>query len=546
MLLPREQVRARGICPFLPRRIHFLARLRAGCGVAGRYSKAIDYLLGRINYERIPMQPYQRGEFRLDRMRLLLRLLGNPQDEYGIVHITGTKGKGSTAALLSAILSREYLTGLYTSPHLERFEERIQINGTPCEPAEFVELVNLVRHPADQIDTDCAQARNYRFDSGPTYFELTTAMALLHFARRGCQLAVVEVGLGGRLDSTNVVKPLVSVITNISFDHTKQLGRTLAQIAYEKGGIIKPNTPIVSGVLANEPRQVITNIALRQNAPLSQLGQDFDFCYLPSPEIGTPARVDYFSRNSAQSNQASSLVPQFQKLDLGLSGRHQAANAALALATISRLQAAGWNVSTAAIEAGLANCRWPARIEVVRQNPLTILDAAHNEASIAALLETLRENYPGRQKWLIFATTREKPVQQMLTQVAGAFDGVILTQYAHNPRAYPLQQLQADFSEIVQRRAGKKGATPQSQLLGTAEGWEMTGYPDRGSIRPSTSRFTFRRKPLHAPRALAVADPATAWELAQNWAANDDVICITGSFFLAAELRSLVVDSHSR
>src|SRR5262245_30142218 len=221
---------------------------------------ALDWLMGRINYERTAFIPYQDRQLKLDRMRQLLTRLGQPDAGMKIVHIAGTKGKGSTSAMIAGILTAAgFRTGLFSSPHLERIEERFAVDAEPCTAAELVALVDRLRPVVRSMDEEAAAEGDAA--GGPTYFEATTAMALLHFVERGVDAAVLEVGLGGRLDSTNVCLPAVCVITSISFDHTKQLGNTLASIAREKAGIIKPGVPVVCGVTDLEPQSVIAAIA---------------------------------------------------------------------------------------------------------------------------------------------------------------------------------------------------------------------------------------------------------------------------------------------
>ncbi|MEX0613266.1 MAG: Mur ligase family protein, partial [Pirellulales bacterium] len=204
---------------------------------------ALHWLMGRINYERTALIAYQERQLKLDRMRQLLTRLGQPDAGMKIVHVAGTKGKGSTAAMIAGMLTAAgYRTGLFSSPHLERIEERFAVDGQPCTADELVALVNRLRPVAHAMDEEAAADGDPT--AGPTYFDVTTAMALLHFVEREVDAAVLEVGLGGRLDSTNVCLPAVSVITSISFDHMKQLGNTLAAIAREKAGIIKPGVPV--------------------------------------------------------------------------------------------------------------------------------------------------------------------------------------------------------------------------------------------------------------------------------------------------------------
>ena len=242
------------------------------------HAAALDWLMARINYERTPLPHYQDRQLKLDRMRQLLTRLGQPDVGMKIIHVAGTKGKGSTCAMLSAILTAAgYRTGLFSSPHLDRIEERFAIDGVPCTSEEFVTLVDRVRAEVRAMDEEASAAHDPA--GGPTYFEITTAMALLHFVEHQADAVILEVGLGGRLDSTNVCLPVVSVITSISFDHMRQLGNTLAAIAREKGGIIKPGVPVVSGVTDPEPQQAIAEIALNHGCRLIQLDRDFRIQY---------------------------------------------------------------------------------------------------------------------------------------------------------------------------------------------------------------------------------------------------------------------------
>ena len=238
-------------------------------------------------------------------------------------------------------------------------------------------------------------------EHGPTYFEIITAMALLLFCPSRVQAAVLEVGLGGRLDSTNVCRPLVSVITSISFDHVQQLGDTLEAIAREKAGIIKPGVPVISGVTAEEPRTVIRRIARESNCRLAELDEDFRFDYQPPQHLEGQAALGSIVFWEVSANKASLPLVEGRgegcNLPLALLGRHQAANAAIALATIHELIRQGWNISEQAICQGFLTVRWPARIEVVARQPVVILDSAHNTASIAALMEVIKESFSVRR-----------------------------------------------------------------------------------------------------------------------------------------------------
>lgn len=447
--------------------------------------EALEFLTSRIDYERMSSVPYSQRDFRLDRMRQLLVRLGNPQDALKIVHIAGTKGKGSTAAMLASMLQAAGLrAGLYSSPHLDRVEERVRINGQNCPPAELAELVARIRGVV--LDMDADPAGEEGGSNRPTYFEIITALALLRFAEQSVEAAVLEVGLGGRLDSTNVCHPLVSVITSISFDHMQQLGRTLVAIAGEKAGIIKHGTPVVSGVVEDEPRQVIVDVAGQHQAPLVQRGVDFDFDYQPPrglEKADACGRLDF--RWLGQGGPM-----QFDGLELRLTGRHQAINAAVALAVVCQLRTLGWGIPEAAVRVGLATVDWPARVEVLARRPTVVLDAAHNVASVEALLETLQESFSVRRRVLVFATTRDKDLRGMLRVLLPHFDEVIFTRYGSNPRGVPPEELELLAQEI--------SATPR-QLCAT---------------------------------------PGIAWSLAVRMAEPEDLICVTGSFFVASEMRA--------
>ena len=237
--------------------------------------EAVDYLLGCINYERQSPVDYREREFKLDTMRALADRLGNPQTAYPVIHIAGTKGKGSTAAMTAAMLQRAgFRVGLYTSPHLHRLEERMVINGQEIEAESLVSTVQRLKVAADQL---CQEISEGRFvGNRPTFFELVTLTAWLYFRSAGVDIAVVEVGLGGRLDSTNICEPRLGIITSISKDHTQQLGDTLGEIATEKAGIIKPGMKLISGVLNDEPAAVIRETCRRKGVELLELGRDFE------------------------------------------------------------------------------------------------------------------------------------------------------------------------------------------------------------------------------------------------------------------------------
>ncbi len=456
----------------------------------------LRFLLDRINYERCLSMPDAEEAFKLDRMRALLRQLGDPQNRLPVIHVAGTKGKGSTAAMMAAVLSRAgYRTGLFTSPHLDRVEERIVVAGQPCSAEEFAALVELVRPAVEALDRAAAQSDPP--DLGPTYFEILTAAAFCYFVRRQVEVAVLEVGLGGRLDSTNVCTPLVSLITSISFDHVKQLGHTLAAIAAEKAGIIKRGVPVISGVTADEPREVVRDIARRNGCRLAELGVDFDVEYLPPQHLEQGPLLAHFDFRYRAAGHSGDVA-------VGLLGRHQAANAALVWAAVDELRQRGWTIPETAVRRGLAEVVWPARVEVVARRPTVVLDAAHNAASVAALVEVLAESFVARRRWLIFATTQEKDLRGMLEQLPGRFDELIFTRYLDNPRGVPPEELQSLAADLAV-----------------------------GSPRPLAGEGPGVR----AVRTRIAPTPAEAWDIVHRLATPDDLICVTGSFFIAAEMR---------
>ena len=330
-------------------------------------------------------------------------------------------------------------------------------------------------------------ARQSEPETGPTYFEILTAIAFLYFTRRAIDAAVIEVGLGGRLDSTNVCRPMVSVITSISFDHMELLGDTLAKIAAEKAGIIKPGVPVVSGVVDDEPACVINEIAREHHSRVLQLGIDFDFNYQPPRGLGTEGfgskggyRFLRFERPQRRT---------IESVEMGLLGRHQGANAAVALAVLQELQSQGWHLPEPHIRRGLATVQLPARVEIVSLRPMVVIDAAHNAASVQSLVETLEETFAAKRRILVFATTQDKDVRGMLQRLLPQFERVILTRYLNNPRRLSIAELESLVAEV----------SPIEQC--------------------------------------SCPNPTAAVQCALQQATAEHLVCITGSFFLAAEAR---------
>ncbi|RIK73375.1 MAG: bifunctional folylpolyglutamate synthase/dihydrofolate synthase [Planctomycetota bacterium] len=489
-------------------------------GNARRRQAAIDFLLGRINYERVAALPYGDRHLKLDRMRTLLHRLGDPDAGIPIVHIAGTKGKGSTSALIAAVLQAAgYDVGVYSSPHLESIEERFCINGEPIAAGELADLVDRLRPIVQGIDAAAAAANDPH--GQPTFFELTTALALMYFAQRQVDVIVLEVGLGGRLDSTNVCQPIVTVITSISLDHTRQLGDTTAKIASEKGGIIKPGVPLVLGPVDADAHAVLTDMARRHGARVIEAPRDFAFDYRPPHEVDAHSAAGELDFTSHAPDQPLELTG----APLRMLGRHQAANAALALAAAVELRRQGWLISTTAMQAGLAACTLPGRIEVVGREPTVVIDVSHNVASVSALVACLRESFSAQERILVFAASRDKDVAGMLHELLPHFDRVILTEYQENPRATPVAQLEQLCRDQWRRLGGDVVEEPpsaDSDLIPSEN--PRTADPSRRCLRLAARRL-----------------PGEAWQLARQWAEGQRLICVTGSFFIAAELRPLAM-----
>jgi len=371
-----------------------------------------------INFEhRLPTP----DDFKLDRMRKVLDLLGNPEKKLKFVHVAGSKGKGSTSAMLAAILSCQGLrTGLYTSPHLFLVEERFSIDGQNIS-ADSLDLILA------QIKTVIGFPDCKALGFVPTFFEVATVVSFIHFLENKVDVAILEVGLGGRLDSTNVCNPLLSIITTISLDHEKQLGPTLEKIAQEKAGIIKSGVPIISGVCNSGPRQVIQDIAFKMGSRLIQANADFTWEYQPG----------IFKNNFvvAPSVQIKSQKKQWPSMEMVLLGEHQAANAALVISAVEELRLLGFVISDEAVSWGLANTKWPGRMQVMCQTPWVVIDCAHNRASAAALVRTLKESFPEVPRVLLFGASSDKDISGMFQEFSGIFNKVIFAQSINSPRA---------------------------------------------------------------------------------------------------------------
>jgi dihydrofolate synthase/folylpolyglutamate synthase len=354
-----------------------------------------------------------------------LELLGNPQNDYQVVHVAGTKGKGSVCALIaSGLRAAGYRVGLYTSPHLQDYAERIQVDGQPIGHDELVALLEEVKPSIEQVHE-------------LTTFEITTALGFLYFSRQKVQVAVVEVGLGGRLDATNLVDPLVSVITTLSYDHMAVLGDTLDKIATEKAGIIKPGKPVVSTPQKDEALKVIQRTARERNSPLALVGSD----YLFSPVSHSLDGQSLFVWTAAEQPHMDKYLEGADRggwqplcLNIPLLGYHQVENAATAYAALLTARKHGLKIEIEDIQRGFASVVWPARFEILRREPPFVIDSAHNGDSALKLRLTLDDYFPGRPVVLLFGASEDKDIRGIFTALLPRVKQVIATQSVH-PRA---------------------------------------------------------------------------------------------------------------
>ena len=380
------------------------------------YAEATSYLESLIDYERTPAGAAAARLWNLDRMRTMLRALGDPHLGLRGLHLAGTKGKGSTAAMAASILTAAgYRTGLYTSPHLVSFQERIRLDGALIPEEEVVSLVEEVRPVIEQTKTT---------EFGPpSFFEAYTLMAFLHFARARVDLAVMETGLGGRLDATNVLSPLACGITRLGYDHTLELGSTLAEIAREKAGIIKPGVPVVSAPQVTEALEVLEDVCLERDAQLLVVGQ----------ETGPRVTVTAFNQQRMQLT-IHGVTRFYPGLECPLVGLHQAENAAVAVGLVELLTTHGIAVPAEAVKQGLASVRWPGRFQIVRHRPTVVLDGAHDEAAAQVLADTLQTLFAGRRIFLVLSVGRDKDAAAIAAHLCPLADRVIATA-SSSPRA---------------------------------------------------------------------------------------------------------------
>ena len=448
------------------------------------YQQALAYLYSLSDFER--GGPYSRNpEENLPREAGLLERLGNPQQHYTNTLIAGTKGKGSTAAFIERVLREAgWRTGLYTQPDLHTFRERMRVNGQLITEEEMAQLMQEVRAAVQDIEQ--------RGEFGPFItYEVATALALLYFSRQHVEHAVLEVGLGGRLDATNVTQPLVSVITSISYDHMQILGDTLTKIASEKAGIIKPHGVVVTSAQAPEALLTIAAVAERQQARLVRIGpEDIDLAQ-QEVEAGQLPVLSYhyqLEERNGERQHFTIWTPEraYTGLEIPLAGQHQLENATAALATLEMLRERGIAWDEEALRAGMFAVRWPARMDIVGHNPTIVVDGAHNTDSMQKLLHALRDSFVMHRLIVVLSVAADKDLVGIV-QALWDVDAVVLTRMK-NPRAATIEQLQELFAQYASH--------------------------------------------VHVYTA---PETNAAMNLALDLAERDDLICATGSLYLAAE-----------
>ncbi len=386
------------------------------------YQEALDYIYSFVDYSLTKNLRYSPEKFNLSRMIRFLELIGNPQQDYATIHVAGTKGKGSICAMISSILSHNgYTTGFYSSPHMIDFNERIRIGDHLISHEKIAEYVDYLKPFINQVEQI-------------TTFEITTALAFKYFSDQKVDFAVIEVGLGGRFDATNVITPNVSVISTISFDHTEILGNTLSKIAFEKSGIIKKNVPVVVSRQKIPAIKMIQNIALERSSPLINAKESFRV-------VSGYKTLDYqeFIIHASLSSTGCIKLP--------LIGDHQLDNARTAFAVIEELRYQGVKISPAAVKEGFEQVEWPGRFEILQRNPLVIIDGAHNPDSFRNLAKTIKEYLTGRKVIFVLGVSEDKNIRTMLKTIKPVVDHLVITKSAH-PRAMDIEKIQ-ELADVI-------------------------------------------------------------------------------------------------
>jgi dihydrofolate synthase/folylpolyglutamate synthase len=440
-----------------------------------RFQAALDYIYSFVDYE-TQRRPHDALNYDLRRVEEILGRLGNPHNKAKSVHVAGSKGKGSVSAMIASVLSTSgYRTGLYTSPHLLNFNERIRVDDRLASDAEIADLVDRIKPEVEAVNSKATYGRL-------TTFEIITALGFAYFAMKECDINVVEVGLGGRLDATNVILPEVCAITSISLEHTDVLGNTLAEIAAEKAGIIKQGRAVVSSPQATEVDRVIDRVCREKQARLVRAGIDITW-----EQTGFDA--------SQQSLKVKGRLGEYE-LTIPLVGEYQLENAAVAVGCLETLMEKGYHTTPSSITAGLAKVNWPGRLQVLRRHPYVVADGAHNPYSAAKLREALQKYFRFEHATLIIGTSSDKDIAGMVAELAPVFSRVIVTRSIH-PRALATATLVAEFN--------RQGIA-----------------------------------------AEATEDISVALPMAISGAGENDLICVTGSLFVAAGAIDLTNATISR
>jgi dihydrofolate synthase/folylpolyglutamate synthase len=448
-----------------------------------KLNRQLAELFQRVNYER--QSTAGPRSFKLQTMHNLMQRLGNPHTAAPVIHVAGTKGKGSVSKMTGEILRLSGLkTGIYSSPHLEKINQRMSINDQLISDEQLSAVLEQMQPVVDSLDEEFA-ARNER---GLTFFEIITSAGMQHFANEQVDAVVLEVGLGGRLDSTNVCQPAVCIITNISLDHTRQLGDTIAKIATEKAGIIKPGVPVVSGALHPEAIEVINAVAADRGSQLFQLDREM---HVTRSDDGT------FSCNGTTRKPF-----EVSGLSCGMPGDHQRANAALAIATCKIFADQGRTITDEHLRQGVASATLPGRTEILSRSPFIMMDMAHNGASVDALMQTFvaEVGVDSRNRFIV-ATTRDKDTAEIIEPLVATADELILTRYRENPRGKSLEELAEAVEASISHRRDLGQRIPRVEIRET---------------------------------------PELSWQYLVDSLEHQDAICIAGSAFLVAELRPKV------
>jgi len=428
------------------------------------YQQALDYIFSYTDYEKVPM-PHDPAFYDLRRVEEILARLGNPHLGARSIHIAGTNGKGSTAAMIaSALAASGYTAGLYTSPHLHTWRERIRVNGGLISEGELAALVERLKPEVEAVNQKATYGQL-------TTFELLTTLGFAHFKLKGVDFQVLEVGLGGKFDATNVIQPDICIITSISFDHTEVLGSSLAEIAAEKAGIIKPGCVVVTSPQPDEVGKVIEETCFSYGVELVRVGSDVTWQGLSS-------------NLNRQLFQVKGRLGSYE-LSIPLLGDYQLGNAATAVAALEVLAGKGFNISKDNIISGLAQVGWPGRFQILSHHPRLIVDGAHNPDSARRLKQSLEQYFDFDRAILVIGVSSDKDIAGIVSELAPLFDKVIITRSRH-PRAMALPPIVAEF----------------------------------------------RR---HGVEAQAVETVSEALSLALALAGARDLICVTGSLFVVAE-----------